>query len=69
MSDAAFDLACVHAFYCGNPLCAKTVSPTREWQRYCSAQCRQQASIIKRVAELLSGYSDDEVLRIVRASG
>jgi hypothetical protein len=45
-------LASVHAFYCANPLCSKTVSPTREWQRYCSAECRQRASLIKRVGNL-----------------
>ena len=66
MSDSAAVLDTVHAFYCGNPLCSKPVSPTREWHRYCSAECRQQASLIRRAAKLLTVLSDEETITVLR---
>ncbi len=66
MDDSAAVLDTVHAFYCSNPLCSRTVSPTREWHRYCSAECRQQASLIHRVAKLLTMLSDEEVITVLR---
>jgi hypothetical protein len=59
-------LGTVHAFYCGNPLCSKIVEQTRSWQKFCSATCRQQYSLIHRVRCLLKGLSDEAVLRIFR---
>jgi hypothetical protein len=54
---------------CENPLCAVqfpqtglAISP----KRFCSGTCKQQASIIKRAARLLSGLSDSRVLEILR---
>jgi len=60
------DLDTVHAFSCGNPLCAETISRTRSWHRFCSDDCKQQASIIRRAAALLNVLADAEVLKIVR---
>jgi hypothetical protein len=63
---AAFDVAPVHAFYCGNPLCSKPVEPTRKWQRFCCPACRQQASLVRRVSNLLKSLSDDEIVTVIR---
>ena len=54
---------------CRNPLCANRfpqsglpVNP----RRLCSDTCKQQASLSRRAAALLSVLSDPEVLKIVR---
>jgi hypothetical protein len=54
---------------CENPLCdvrfqqtGLAISP----KRFCCDECKQQASIIKRAARLLSGLSDSRVLEILR---
>jgi len=68
-------LASVHAVetallqVCENPLCTVQFPESGlkiEPRRYCSAQCRQQASLIRRAAALLSVLSDVEVLNVVR---
>ena len=54
---------------CENPLCdvrfprtGLAVSP----KRFCSDTCKQQASLIRRVAALLAGLEDSQVLEILR---
>jgi hypothetical protein len=37
-----------------------------EPRRYCSDECRQSASIIKRARDLLRGLSDGELLKVMR---
>jgi hypothetical protein len=68
-------LASVHAVetvmlqVCENPLCTVQFPQSGlkiEPRRYCSAQCRQQASLIRRAANLLKVLSDVEVLNVVR---
>jgi hypothetical protein len=66
MNETSLILDTVHAFYYGNPLCIRTITPTRKWQRFCSDECRQAASIIKRAGELLMGLSDEALLKIIR---
>jgi hypothetical protein len=54
---------------CENPICRTEYKPTcLSWstQRFCSDQCKQAASIIKRAAKLFRVLSDDEILKIVR---
>ncbi len=71
MDDSAAVLDTLQAFSCSNPLCSNTVSPTREWQRYCSDACLQRASLIRRVANLygLSVETVHEILTKVRECG
>jgi len=68
-------LASVHAVetamlqVCENPLCTVQFPQSGlkiKPRRYCSAQCRQQASLIRRAANLLKVLSDVEVLNVVR---
>ena len=54
---------------CENPLCdvrfqqtGLAISP----KRFCCDECKQQASIFKRAARLLSGLSDSRVLEILK---
>lgn len=54
---------------CENPLCdvsfpqtGMAISP----KRFCSDTCKQQASLIHRVAALLAGLEDSRVLEILR---
>ena len=54
---------------CESPLCdvrfkqtGMTISP----KRFCCDECKQQASIIKRASRLLEGFTDGEVLEILR---
>jgi len=56
---------------CENPLCdvrfmqtGLAISP----KRFCCNECKQQASIIRRVAALLAGLEDSRVLEIIRAA-
>jgi len=52
---------------CESPLCHKEFNPTcLPWQtqRYCSADCRQLCSLIKRVREKLEDLTDDEIVRV-----
>jgi hypothetical protein len=54
---------------CENPLCDVRFPQTGlkiEPRRFCCGECRQQASLIHRVAKLLEALSDDEALRIIR---
>lgn len=54
---------------CGSPLCSVQFEPSglkMEPKRYCSDQCKQEASILRRAALLLEGVSDQRVLEIVR---
>jgi hypothetical protein len=54
---------------CENLICRNEYKPTcLPWstQRFCSDQCKQAASIIKRAAKLFRVLSDDEILKIVR---
>lgn len=53
---------------CENPVCGKGFNPTcLPWnhQRFCSSECRQQASILKRAAVLLLGFSNEQVLKVL----
>ena len=68
-------LASVHAVetallqVCENPLCTVQFPESGlkiEPRRYCSAKCRQHASLIRRAAALLNVLADAEVLKIVR---
>jgi hypothetical protein len=54
---------------CASPICSIRFEQTGlkiEPKRYCSDQCRQQASIIRRAAKLLEKVSDREALKILR---
>ena len=54
-----------------NALCTNRVEPLeiglrRTEKRYCTDDCRQQASLIRRVAKLLENETDERVLEIIR---
>jgi hypothetical protein len=79
MSDGSSILDSVHAVetgketallhVCENPLCTFEFPESGlniEPRRYCSPECRQQASLIRRVAALLDGLSDSAVIAILR---
>jgi len=79
MSDSAAVLDTVHAIedgnlapsrsVCDNPLCRNEYEATcLPWgvQRYCSPRCRQQASLIRRAAKLLTMLSDEETMTVLR---
>jgi hypothetical protein len=81
MNGKASILASVHAvkstfltgseIVCASPICSVRFEQTGlkiEPKRYCSDQCRQQASIIRRAAKLLEKVSDREALKILRGS-
>jgi hypothetical protein len=54
---------------CENPLCSVRFPQTGlkiEPRRFCSNECRQQASIIRRAAKLFEGLSDSTVLEILK---
>jgi hypothetical protein len=54
---------------CESPLCDLRFPQTGlkiEPRRFCCGECRQQASLIRRVAALLEGLPDDEALRVLR---
>jgi hypothetical protein len=56
---------------CESPLCDVRFPQTGleiEPRRFCCGKCRQQASLIRRVAKLLEQLSDDEALRILRGA-
>ena len=69
---------CVYGYWshkedkrCHNPLWNSPVQPPQDgWRRterlYCSGTCRQQASVIKRAAQLLEGRSDQEMVEVLR---
>jgi hypothetical protein len=53
---------------CASPVCdirfepsGMSISP----RRYCSDDCRQVASILKRAGKLLEGFSDEKAIRIL----
>jgi hypothetical protein len=53
---------------CENPLCDIRFEQTglaMSPKRFCSDTCKQQASLIRRVAALLAGLSDNRVLEIL----
>jgi hypothetical protein len=70
--------ACTHSHFdsdavpeekCGNPLCGKVLEPKKRRAHvklYCDGKCRQSASILRRAAALLEGFSDDQAFRILR---
>src|SRR4029079_10221992 len=48
---------------CASPICSIQFKPSgmaMEPRRYCSDECRQSASLIRRARELLRGFSDTE---------
>ena len=56
---------------CQNPLCAVPIELLEAgWRRterlYCSDECKQQASLIRRVGALLNDLPDEQVIRILR---
>ena len=54
---------------CESPVCDVRFPQTglkMEPRRFCCGTCRQQASLIRRVAKLLEGLTDDEALRVLR---
>jgi hypothetical protein len=54
---------------CQNPTCNNPIPPKRKHapvRMYCSTQCTQSASVIKRARGLLSGLSDEQLLRVMR---
>lgn len=54
---------------CENPLCTVRFVQTglaMSPKRFCCDECKQQASLIRRVAVLLSGLSDEAVIEIIR---
>jgi hypothetical protein len=81
MSDRSLNVATVHAveiassldpeMVCENPLCdvrfqqtGLAISP----KRFCCDECKQEASLIRRVAALLAGLEDSRVLEILGRS-
>jgi len=53
---------------CENPLCDVSFPQTglaMSPKRFCSNTCKQQASLIRRVAALLAGLPDSRVLEIL----
>ena len=54
---------------CANPLCANRFKPggmKAKPKRFCSGDCRQFSSLIKRVRERLKGLTDGEIVRVIR---
>ena len=54
---------------CANPLCDSRFQQTglpMKPRRFCCDTCKQQASLIRRVAVLLDGLPDARVIEIVR---
>ena len=54
---------------CESPLCDVRFPQTGleiEPRRFCSSDCRQHASLIRRVATLLADVSDEKALEILR---
>jgi hypothetical protein len=54
---------------CESPLCevwfeqtGMEISP----KRFCCDQCKQEASLVRRVSKLLEGLSDEKVLEVLR---
>jgi len=57
---------------CESPLCDVRFPQTGlkiEPRRFCCDDCRQEASLIRRVAKLLEGLSDERALEILRQKG
>jgi hypothetical protein len=55
---------------CENPLCSVEFPQAGlkiEPKRYCSPQCRQETSILRRAAILLADATDKRVLEILRS--
>jgi hypothetical protein len=60
-----------HSERCQNPLCGNQVEPLengwrRTERRFCKDDCRQHASLIRRVAKLLENETDERALEILR---
>jgi hypothetical protein len=54
---------------CESPVCNVSFPPSGleiEPRRFCSGECRQHASLIRRVARLLENETDERVLKILR---
>lgn len=54
---------------CDNPLCDVSFPESGlacKPKRFHCEECKQQASLIRRVSALLEGLTDDEALRIIR---
>jgi len=54
---------------CGNPLCSASFKPSGiaiSPKRFCSDPCKQQASLLRRVARLLEAFPNDQVIEILR---
>ncbi len=60
-----------HSERCQNPLCGNRVGPLengwrRTERRFCKDDCRQHASLIRRLATLLADVPDEKALEILR---
>jgi hypothetical protein len=60
-----------HSERCQNPLCGNQVEPLeigwrRTERRSCCEECRQVASLIRRVRRLLENETDERVIEILR---
>ena len=56
--------------HCESPLCSVAFEPSglkMEPKRFCCDRCKQEASLIRRVAGLLEGLTDERVIEIVRS--
>jgi hypothetical protein len=54
---------------CESPICDVSFPQSGleiEPRRFCSGDCRQQASLIRRVAKLLENETDERVIEIIR---
>jgi hypothetical protein len=54
---------------CESPFCDVRFPPSGleiEPRRFCSGECRQQASLIRRVSKLLENETDERVIEILR---
>ena len=81
MHDSASILDSVHAVQsplsmkseavCGSPICLKRFKPSGlsiSPRKFCSPQCRQNASVIKRAARLLVGAPEKMIIEILLQS-
>jgi len=67
--DNVHALETANLMQCASPICSnrfKAGGIIGSPKRFCSDQCRQNASIIQRAAKLLKSLTDDEIVRVIR---
>jgi hypothetical protein len=71
LQDVETSIAAGSVRVCDSPLCAVSFPDSGlkcKPKRFCSDECAQQASILRRAAELLRGVTDEQVLKILGRS-